>query len=188
MKSVHSPWVTSPNFKRYFTVDFPTKAMWKTGGMLQGYDTLFFTDESKNGVEVFSDTHSVAESYGLKDLSVYSKCKCHRYWKSTDAWAWPEAKGPMQERSDCPVLARAKLQTLDKPSLRDLREISSFRIAELLSSVKATSWLWRSESAGLYPLALTTAAMVLGVCGTKASPYYANWASRSGYWYLSTYL
>ena len=57
------------NFTRNFAVDLPTRAKWKTGGVLQDYDTVFFTDGSKMaygvGAGVFSNTHGVSKSYGL---------------------------------------------------------------------------------------------------------------------------
>lgn len=41
-----------PSFMKHFAVDFPKRAEWKTGELLEGYDTVFFTDGSKMVLEV----------------------------------------------------------------------------------------------------------------------------------------
>lgn len=53
--------------KRYLKATyFTTRAEWKTGGLLQGNDIVFFAEESKMvcgvGVEIFSNTHGVSGS------------------------------------------------------------------------------------------------------------------------------
>lgn len=132
------------NFTTKFAVDFPTMVEWKTGDVLQGYGTVFFTDESKMicGVRagVFSDICSV-------DLGYPAICIAAR----------EEGETLKHLLCDCPDPAWVKLQTLGQAFFEDLREISSCKVEEQLYFVNAMDWLWRSEPAGLCPPTLTTA-------------------------------